>query len=54
MEYADRVLREIIKYDPMSPEAIAVTYKRLKENSMIYDSQIHFPSNLPLYEVDIS
>jgi transposase len=54
MEYADRVLRETTKYDSTSPEAIAVTYKRLKENSMIYDSQVQFPSDLPPYEVDTS
>jgi len=54
MEYADRVLRETTKHDSTSPEAIAVTYKRLKENSIIYDSQIYFPSDLPLYEVDTS
>ena len=54
MEYADRVLRETIKYDSRSPEAIAITYKRLKENNIIYDSKIHFPSDLPIYEVDTS
>jgi hypothetical protein len=54
MDYADRVLRETTKHDCKSPEAIAVTYKRLKENSIIYDSSIQFPSDLPLYEVDTS
>lgn len=54
MDYADRVLRETAKHDSKSPEAIGVTYKRLKENSIIYDSPIQFPSDLPLYEVDTS
>lgn len=54
MDYADRVLRETTKHDSTSPEAIAVTYKRLKENSIIYGGSIHFPSDLPLYDVDTS
>ena len=54
MDYADRVLKETTRHDTRSPEAIAVTYKRLKENSIIYDGRVHFPSDLPLYEVDTS
>src|SRR5690554_4395049 len=54
MDYADKVLRETTKHDSTSPEAIAVTYRRLKENSIIYDGRVDFPSDLPLYEVDTS
>ncbi len=54
MDYADMVLKETIKHDTTSPEAIVVTYKRLKENSIVYDSSIEFPSDLPPYEVDMS
>lgn len=54
MDYADKVLRETTKHDSTSPEAIVVTYKRFKENTIIYDDSIHFPSDLPPYEVDIS
>ena len=54
MDYADRVLRETLKHNSRSPEAIAVTYRRLKEDNILYDSPIHFPYDLPLYDVDTS
>lgn len=52
LTYADRVLKETSKHDSMSPEAVAVTYRRLKENRLIYESPLHFPSDLPSYEID--
>lgn len=52
LNYADRVLKEIMKHDSTSPEAILVTYKRLKENIAIYDDEICLPSDLPSYDVD--
>lgn len=54
MEYAGRVLTETLQHETHSPKAISLTYKRLKENRMTYDGSIHFPSDLPLYEVDTS
>jgi len=53
MDYADRVLRETLKHSSTSPEAIWITYKRLKENHELFDSSICFPTDLPPYEVDI-
>ncbi len=54
LEYADRVLAEALKHSSASPEAILITYKRLKENRLIYESSLSFPSDLPPYQVDIS
>lgn len=54
LDYADKVLKETMKHDSVSPEAIEVTYKRLKENLFIYKEEIYFPSDLPHYEVDTS
>ena len=54
LDFADRVLQETIKHDSISPEAVAVTYKRLKENRFIYEADMKFPSDLPPYEVDTS
>ncbi len=54
MDYADAVLQETKKHHALSPEALAVTFKRLKENRLIYDSSIDFPFDLPSYEVDAS
>ncbi|MCR1900188.1 hypothetical protein NSA47_14570, partial [Irregularibacter muris] len=47
-------LAAIIYWYMLLKDAYAVTYKRLKENSMIYDSSIYFPSDLPSYEIDTS
>lgn len=54
LDYADKVLKETMKHDSVSPEAIEITYKRLKENLTVYEGKICFPSDLPLYRVDIS
>jgi hypothetical protein len=54
MDFADKVLKETIKHDSASPEAVAVTYRRLKENRMIYETVIDLPSDLPSYEMDTS
>lgn len=54
LDYADRILKETSKHDTASPEAILITYKRLKENRLIYESSLDFPSDLPPYEVDTS
>lgn len=43
-----------MKHGSLSPEAIEVTYKRLKEDLFIYDDKIYFPSNLPAYEIKTS
>ena len=53
MDYADKVLKETVKHNSTSPEAILITYKRLKENHTLFESSIFFPTDLPLYEVDI-
>ncbi len=53
MDYADRVLKETLRHNSTSPEAIAITYKRLKENYALFESSIFFPTDLPSYEVDI-
>lgn len=52
LEFADRILKETGRYDSVSPEALEVTYKRLKENRLLYEGTIGFPSDLPSYEVD--
>ena len=54
MEYAGRVLTETLQHETHSPKAIALTYRSLKENRILYDGSIHFPSDMPLYEVDTS
>ncbi len=53
MDYADMVMKETIKYDSHRPEALRITYKRLKEDKSIYHDRIHFPNSLPPLEVDI-
>lgn len=52
LDYADRVLKETSKHDALSPEAVAVTYKRLEENRLIYEGSLDFPSDMPTYEID--
>ena len=42
MDYADRVLKETLRHNSTSPEAIAITYKRLKEN---YPNGYIFPKD---------
>jgi transposase len=54
LDYADKVLKETIRHESISPEAVLITYKRLKENKFMYESKVEFPSDLPPYEVDIS
>jgi len=54
LDYADKVLRETMKHNSISPEAILLTYKRLKENLRFYEEKIHFSSDLPPYEIDTS
>jgi len=53
MDYADKVLIETVKHNSTSPDAIEVTYKRLKENHDLFESLIYFPTDLPPYEVNI-
>lgn len=53
MDYADKVLKETLKHNLKSAEAIMVTYKRLKENLDLFESSISFPTDLPSYEIDI-
>lgn len=52
LDYADKVLKETIKYGSVSPEAVKITYKRLKEDKFIYEDSISVKSILPAYEVD--
>lgn len=54
MAYADLVLQETKKHHSLSPNAIAVTYRRLKENRGIYNSTLSLPSDLPSYKTDIT
>lgn len=54
MDFADKVLKETARHESTSPAAMAITYKRLKENRTLYESVMDFPADLPLYEVDTS
>lgn len=54
LDYADKVLKEARQHAPASPEAILITYKRLKENRLIYEGSLALASDLPPYKVDIS
>lgn len=54
LNYADKVLKETSKHNSLSPKAIAVTYKRLKESRILYDSCMEFCTDLPSYEIDTS
>lgn len=54
LDYADKVLKETNQHESTSPEALEITYKRLKENRILYESIIAFPTDLPPYEVDTS
>lgn len=53
LDYADKVLKETIKHNSMSPEVKEIIYKRLKENHDLFESSIYYPTDLPQYEVDI-
>ena len=52
MTYADMVLREAMQHETLSPEAIKITYKRLKEDSWMYNEDIILPVDLPPFELD--
>lgn len=52
MTYADMVLRESMQHETLSPEAIKITYKRLKEDSWMYNEDILLPVDLPPFELD--
>lgn len=52
MEYADKALKEAMRYEALSPESIAIAYKRLKEDTWIYDHSIVLPVDLPPFELD--
>ncbi len=54
LDYAERVLKEALKHSSASPEAVLITYKRLKEDRLLYEDSLDFPSDLPPYEVDIA
>lgn len=54
LDYADKVMRETLKHGNLSPEAIRITHKRLKENILIYKEEIFFPTELPFIETDTS
>jgi transposase len=54
LDYADRVLKETSKHSSISPEAVAITYKRFKENRLIYEGSLDFASDMPSYEIDTS
>ena len=52
IDYADKVLREAMRHETLSPEAIKITYKRLKEDSWMYNEDILLPVDLPSFELD--
>lgn len=54
MDYADKALKETLKHNSTSPEAIEVTYKRLKGDYTLFESSIYYPTDLPSYEVDVN
>jgi hypothetical protein len=54
LDYADCVLKEAQLNDLVSPAAIAVTHKRLKEDSCLYQSNMRLPADLPSYDMDLS
>jgi len=54
LDHADRVLRETLSHDSTSPEAIAVTHRRLQEKRELYHGCMHLPTDLPIYEHDLS
>lgn len=54
LDYADKVLKETIRHNSTSPEAIKVTYRRLKEDFGCYGERIYLPTDLPPYKVDTS
>lgn len=53
LDYADTVMKEALKHGSQRPEALRITYKRLKENRGIYQDKIYLPNDLPFLEVDI-
>ncbi len=53
MNFADQVLKETIKHESISSAAIYITFKRLKENRLVYSTAMEFPSDLPSYEVNM-
>lgn len=53
LAYADKVMKEALKHGSQRPEALRITYKRLKENRSIYQDKIYLPNDLPFLEVDI-
>ena len=54
MDLADRVLKETLEYGTPSPGAISLTYKRLKEDKLLYDGYLALRADLPPYQVDTS
>ena len=53
MSYADKALKEAMKYEALSPESIAIAYKRLKEDPWVYSNSIALSVDLPPFEPDI-
>jgi len=50
--YADKVMKETLKHGNQRPEALKITYKRLKENRSIYQDTIYLLNDLPSLTVD--
>ena len=52
LDYADQVLREGLKHHNLSPKALRITYKRMKEDRSIYQDKMHILKDLPYLKVD--
>lgn len=53
LDFADRVLRESLQHQCLSPDGIAITYKRLIENRAVYDVTMDLSHDLPTYQLDL-
>jgi len=54
LDYADKVLKESFKYERQDPEALRISYKRLKENSDLYQGKLSLTKDLPYLDTDIN
>lgn len=54
LSFADKVMKETLKYERQDPEALRISYKRLKENLDLYQGRLHLSKDLPFLETDIN
>lgn len=54
LEFARKALDEAFKSESvtLTPEAVLVTYKRIKEDKQIYEGFISLPTELPYYDIN--